>query len=215
MPVTSKFWLMILLLVLFRLTVPAQGRPWPVNYGNTPMQGSHPIRGFMVLTNGDTLKGYIKVFAFFDYYPILDTGTNKVQDIYFSDIESMRIYNNSPDDYSFKGYTDYVNFGDRHFLWRLDWKKKDVAIYDDMLHMGKHHLIMVTPKARITLYTGRLWFSHYDKIDSLLIHFINERYRTGVSEGNFKSMKEIIDYILDKENDLLDHLTTPRTPALQ
>jgi hypothetical protein len=34
---------------------------------------------------------------------------------------SMRIYFNSPFDYSFKGYTDYVNFGDRHFLWRLDW----------------------------------------------------------------------------------------------
>jgi hypothetical protein len=38
----------------------------------------------------------------------------------------------------------------KHFLWRVDGKKKDVAIYDDMLRFGMHHLIMVTPKARIT-----------------------------------------------------------------
>jgi hypothetical protein len=199
MPNSIKFFLMTLLLVLFGLIVPAQGRPWPINYGYTPMRRSPPIRGYIVLTNGDTLKGYLKVFAFYDYYPILDTGTNKVQDIYFSDIGSMRIYFNSPFEYSFKGYTDYVNFGDRHFLWRLDWKKKDVAIYDDMLNMGMHHLIMVTPKARITIYKGRQWFSMYDKIDSQLIRFINERYKAGVSEGDFKSREDIIDYILDKE----------------
>jgi len=187
--------------------VTAQGRSWPVNYGYTPMRRSPPLKGFIVLHSGDTLKGYIKVFAFHDYYPILDTGTNKVQDIYFSDIGSMRIYNNGPYNngpYNNgpQGYTDYVNFGDRHFLWRLDWKKKDVAIYDDMLHMGMHRLIMVTPKARITLYKGRQWFEYYDKIDPLLIRFINERYKTGVSDGNFKSRGEIIDYILDKENSL-------------
>lgn len=201
---------MILLLVLFRLTVPAQGRPWPVNYGYTPMQRSPPLRGFIVLTNVDTLKGYyvdtlqgyIKVFAFFPYYPFLDTATNKVQDIYFTDIRSMRIYYNSPDDYSFKGYTDFVNLGDKNFLWRLDGKKKDVAIYDDMLHLGKHHLIMITPKATIAIYKGVQWYSHYDKIVPLLIRFINQRYKTTMSEGNFKSIPEIIDYILDQEQAL-------------
>jgi hypothetical protein len=29
---------MILLLVLFGQTLPAQGRPWPVNYGYMPMR---------------------------------------------------------------------------------------------------------------------------------------------------------------------------------
>ena len=62
--------------------VTAQGRSWPVNYGYTPMRRSPPLKGFIVLTNGDTLNGYIKVFAFYDYYPILDTETNRVQDIY-------------------------------------------------------------------------------------------------------------------------------------
>jgi hypothetical protein len=180
--------------------VTAQKRPWPVNYGYTPMRRSPPIRGYIVLTSGDTLKGYLKVFAFHDFYPILDTGTNKVQDIYFSDIGSMRIYSNSPYDYSFKGYIDYVNLGDNHFLWRLDGIKKDVAIYDDMLRLGMHHLIMITPKARITLYKGRQWFDNYDKIDPLLVRFINERYKTGVSVENFKSREDIIDYILDKES---------------
>ena len=182
--------------------VTAQRRPWPINYGYTPMRRSSPLKGFIVLTNGDTLKGYIKVFAFYAYYPILDTGTNKVQDIYFSDIGSMRVYFNSPYNNGPQGYIDYVNLGDRHFLWRLDGKKKNVAIYDDMLRLGMHHLIMVTPKVRITLYKGRQWFEYYDKIDPLLIRFINERYKTGVSMGNFKSRKDIIDYILDKESSL-------------
>ena len=205
MPVTLKSCLLILLLVLFRLTVPAQGVPWPVKYGNMPMRRSPPLKGFIVLTSGDTLKGYIKVFAFYAFYPILDTATNKVQDIYFPSIGSMRLYSHSPDDYSFKGYTDYVNLGNKDFLWRLDGKKKDVAIYDDMLGLGMHHLIMVTPKARITLYKGRLWFSEYDKIDFQLIRFINDRYKTGVSEGDFKSREDIIDYILDKEQGLFEN----------
>jgi hypothetical protein len=63
MPNSIKCWLMTLLLVLFGLTVPAQGRPWPVNYGYTPMRRSRPIRGYIVSTNGDTLNGYIKVSA--------------------------------------------------------------------------------------------------------------------------------------------------------
>jgi hypothetical protein len=70
MPNSIKFCLVILLLTLFQQTLPAQGRPWPVNYGYTP---------------------------------------------------------------------------DKDFLWRLDGRKTDVAIYDDMLRPGVHHLIMVIP----------------------------------------------------------------------
>jgi hypothetical protein len=50
------------------------------------------------------------------------------------------------------------------------------------------------------------WFSMYDKIDSLLIRFINERYKTGVSLGDFKSRIDIIDYILDKEQGLIQRI---------
>lgn len=194
---------MTLLLVLFGVTVPAQGRPWPIKYGYRPMRRSPPIRGYIVLTNGDTLNGYIKIFAFYNYYPILDTAINKVKDIDWSNIRSMHIYGNDPYDYSFKGYIDFVHLlPQENFLWRLDGKKQDVAIYDDMLVLGMHHLIMVTPRARIALYKGRQLYSYYDKIDPLLIRFINERYKTGISLENFKSREEIIDYILDKEERL-------------
>ena len=80
-----------------------------------------------------------------------------------------------------------------------------MAIYDDVLGLGMHHLIMVTPKARIRLYKGRQWFSDYGKIDLLLVRFMNERYKTGVSVGNFKSRIDIIDYILDKEQGLIEN----------
>jgi len=82
-----------------------------------------------------------------------------------------------------------------------------------MLHAGMHHLIMVTPKARIKLYKGRQWFSDYDKIDPLLVRFINERYKTGVSVGNFKSREDIIDYILDKESTLSSQQQNRSLPA--
>lgn len=200
MPVTLKFCLMIFPLILFRQTLPAQGRPWPVRYGYTPMQRSAPMRGFIVLTNGDTLQGYIKVFAFYGYYPILDTATDKVRNIDFSNIRSMHIYNMGP-----RGFIDYVHLPKENFPWKLDGKTKDVAIYDDILRLGTYHLIMVTPKARITLYKGRQLYSHYDKIDPLLIRFINERYKTGVKNEDFKSTQEIIDYILDKEQDLVEN----------
>jgi len=91
--------------------VTAQGRLWPVNYGYTPMRRSPPIRGYIVLTSGDTLQGYLKVSAFYDFYPILGTGTGKVQDIYFSDIRSVRIYMNGPDDYSYQGLLIMLTWG--------------------------------------------------------------------------------------------------------
>ena len=99
------------------------------------LQKSPP--GWRVLKNGDEIG---RRTGDWGSYPILDTGTNKVQDIYFSDIGSVRIYMIGPDYYSYQGYIDYVNLGDRHFLWRLDGKKKDVAIYDDMLHAGMHQV---------------------------------------------------------------------------
>jgi hypothetical protein len=109
------FLLAILSTCSYGQEVTAQGRSWPVNYGYTPMGRSPPLKGFIVLTNGDTLKGYIKVFAFYDYYPIPDTETNRVQDIYFPNIGSMRIYNNGPYDNGPQGYIDYVNLGTSTF----------------------------------------------------------------------------------------------------
>jgi hypothetical protein len=167
-----------------------------------------PVReGFIVLTNGDTLKGFIKVFPNApEYYPILDTASNRIQNVIVERISSMRIYhypdlwpyyNNSP-----KGpYVDYIKLPSTDYLWMLVGKKNDVAIYDDEVKGGTNELILVTLKTRITLYKGGIWLLS-DNLGLLLIQFINQRYKTGVQSGDFKAMRQIFDYILDKENSL-------------
>jgi len=81
----------------------------------------------------------------------------------------------------------------------LDGKKKDVAIYDDVLTGSKNHLILVTLREKIIIYKGGIWYLD-DNIDLLLIRFMNQRYKTGVRAEDFKSTSDMIDYILDKES---------------
>ena len=98
-------------------------------------------------------------------------------------------------------YVDYIKLPDTWNLWRVDGKNKDVAIYDDVLTGSKNHLILVTPRERITIYKGGIWYLD-DNIDLLLIRFVNGRYKTGVTKGNFNTTKDIIDYILGEESSL-------------
>ena len=205
MPVTFKFCLMIHLLVLFRQTVPAQGKPWPVHYLNRLKDAAPVTEGFIVLTDGDTLRGFIKLFTInSSYYPILDTRSNQIQDVGVWQIESMHIYDNSPNG----PYVDYIHLPNQGILWRLDGKRKDVAIYDDVLKGGWGiRMILVTPKARIKIYSGSAYIFHHGYSDEhlLLIRFINQRYKTSVKDEDFTSTQEIIDYILDKEQGLLEN----------
>jgi hypothetical protein len=211
MMLTIRTCLLVPLLILFRQTAPAQGIVWPGHYHYKGM-AKPPIReGFIVLAKGDTLKGSIMVLAVNpDAYPILVTGAKKVREIVLPDIASMRIY----DDKSALHYVDYINLPNTFYLWRLDGRKKDVAIYDDELRGGtRYQMILVTPMARIRIYRGTQRPFYDSKINSYLIRFINKRYKTSVQWGGLKSTREILDYILDEENALLDSLITPGTPA--
>jgi hypothetical protein len=194
-----KCCLVILLLLLFQHEAPAQGVVWP---GHSHYKHAISLikEGFIVLTQGDTLKGSIKVLRNNPgAYPILVKGTNFVREIALPCIASMRIFDDKPGG----SYVDYINFPYTSYLWRLDRRKKHVAIYDDQLRGGNHfHMILATPTARIKIYKSTAWPFYNSKLNGILIRFINERYKTGVSEGNFHSIQEIIDYILDREEAL-------------
>jgi hypothetical protein len=151
-----------------------------------------------VLRNNDTLKGYIKLLPITSSYPILDTGTNKVKDVYFNDISLMRVNAHLP--YGYGVFTDFVNLNYRHFLWRLIGKKNKVAIYDNVLKSGIIKMILVIPNKRIWLYSGLTWFFHNGKMDYLLIRFINKRYKTSFKEEDFRATKDMIQFILDRED---------------
>ncbi|HEV2481499.1 MAG TPA: hypothetical protein VGS79_17635 [Puia sp.] len=63
-------------------------------------------------------------------------------------------------------------------------------------------MILATPAARIRIYKSTAWPFYNSNLNGILIRFINQRYKTGVKEEDFKSTKEAIDYILDKEEAL-------------
>jgi hypothetical protein len=194
-----KFCLVILLLTLFQQVVQAQEIVWPRHH--RIKNGRAPIKeGFIVLAKGDILKGSIMLLTNgSDAYPILVTATKLVREIALPYIASMRIYDDKPGG----SYFDYINFPYTWYLWRLDGRKRHVAIYDDQLRGGNHfHMILASPTNRITVYKSTAWPFYNSKLNGILIRFVNQRYKTGVQEGDFKSTKEIIDYILDKEEAL-------------
>jgi hypothetical protein len=216
MRTSSKNCLIIFLLTLFQQTVSAQVKRWPVNYGSKSMNTAPVRKGFIVLASGDTLKGYIKVFPEgAGFYPILDTVSNEVQKVIVANIAMLRIYDESlfitiRISYDRPPYVDYINMPNSFYLWRLDGRRKDVAICDDVLKGGRiNNLILVTPTERILLFKGGYWFLDHN-IDVVLIGFINGRYKTGVSIANFTTTEDIIDYILDKEESLYDSLNRPQ-----
>jgi hypothetical protein len=217
MNVFRKVQGLVLWALLSSLLIHAQGRPWPDHYANKVMANSPVRKGFIVLASGDTLKGLIKVFANNPfYYPVLDTNSNRIQKADLRDIVMMRIYDDSRNAtmrifYDSPPYVDYIKLPDTWNLWRLDGKKKDVAIYDDVLTGSKNHLILVTSRERIIIYKGGIWYLD-DNIDLLLIRFINQRYKTGVGVEHFQSTRDIIQNILDRE---VDRESFPGTSSSQ
>jgi hypothetical protein len=212
MSATLKHCLIIFAMTVLHQIAGAQGVVWPKHYhirfGRAPIK-----EGFIVLTQGDTLKGSIMVLAINpDSYPILVSGAQRVQEVFLPNIAHMRIFDG-------KGgwpYFDYINLHFTWFLWRLDGKKKDVAIYDDTLRGGDHHrVILVTPTTRVRIYNGQDWAFNNSWLISRLTRFINRRYHAGVKKEDFKSTQDIFDYILDKENALLDSLTIPNKSSPQ
>jgi hypothetical protein len=110
----------------------------------------------------------------------------------------MRVNAHLP--YGYGGHTDFVNMNFEHCLWRLIGKKNKAAIYDNVLTSGIFKMVLVTPNKRIWLYSGLTWFFHNGKMDYLLIRFINKRYKTFFKEENFRATKDMIQFILDRED---------------
>jgi hypothetical protein len=190
-----KMCLIGFLLILPNLYLSAQERKWPIRYSKRIDNGAPIKEGLIVLRNSDSLKGIIKLLPFALSYPLLDTTTNKILDIYVRDISLMRIYHTTPDG----PFSDFISLNYKHFLWRLLGKRNNVAIYDNELNGGILKLLLVTPVKRMWLYNNMTWFFHAN-MDYLLIRFINNRYQTSLKEEDFRATQDMIQYILDKED---------------
>lgn len=192
------FKLQFLLLLLFFVGgAQGQERKWPVRYTRW-MDARAPVgEGYAVLTNGDTVKGFIKLLPITNSYPVLDTATNTIRDVYISDIVVMRIYAGSPDG----PYMDYLNIDFKYSLWILKAKKNNVALYEK-LGSTASPLILVTPNKTIKLVHPLATILHNDTgYDAALIRFIHKRYKMAVKEDDFATTKAIFTYIVDRENE--------------
>lgn len=193
-----KHTLPVLFLAAFSFCCQAQEIKWPVRE-TFRRHYNAPVPGYAVTKNGDTARGFIRLQVLGEYYDVWDTATNTIRNLYYQIVAFMRIYKTGPDGL----FTDYFNLSYKRRIWRLLAKKNDVCLYDDILRGGPPHIILVTPSARIKLYTGMRWFLHNGTMSNpgLLIHFINKRYKTSLAKDHFTSMEAIYDYILTKENE--------------
>ena len=146
----KRLRLVILLVVLFRQTLPAQGKSWPptywadtsVFYGGKNLSPAQNLKGDMVLKNGDSLNGYLCInhralFWRSNGCWLLQENENTPILIKPQKIRNIRV-----EAASFgSGFTDIfilpIN-NPKNAFWRLIAKKGAVAIYDKSMGIFSH-----------------------------------------------------------------------------
>jgi hypothetical protein len=189
---------------------------WPpddLHFGKGTLYGNiRPVeKGFVALKNNDTIFGLIKI-NFTIPLPVLPNGKKAAGDIIRYDgheINYFRVYNDSVT--NTQCYLDFVplpipyNSCQALHIWRLLGKKNDISIFD-LFAYGYNNpnkiaylykTILFSKNNYIKLYT---WYP-FRGIRGSLERFINRRYKTSVHKKDFKTIREMINYILDKENE--------------
>jgi hypothetical protein len=135
-------------------------------------------------------------------------------------IQYYRIYNDSSApsecfaDYAFLD-SDFKLTHDitlRGRLWRQLGKNGNVGIYDDFTYLSYYstrpvkfydsrdaqifHMLLLTDKGASLIYRS----PSFRGISGSLLRFINRRYHVHLHRPDFKTVRNMIDYILDKEN---------------
>lgn len=92
---------------------------------------------------------------------------------------------------------------DESHLYRLIAEKNNFQIFDDDLCMGwfRHEMILITPRAKTSLYTYADYHIHFGNIRPLLLKFIKKRYNPSPVKSDFMTVNDILNFILDHEID--------------
>jgi hypothetical protein len=173
---------------------------WPiVQY---PSIRSVPVEAAYITTNYDTIEGYTKMDIPYDF-PIIPKGVawlkKNVRHIPIDEVTYMQLY-----DYDFDSHFYEFRRISYYHLYRLVAEKGNIKIYDNFLYIGswKNRTLLVEPKDTIQLFGWFAFTSHFGNKRPLLLKFINRRYHVKLREKDFKTRPDMIQYILDKENDL-------------
>jgi hypothetical protein len=174
--------------------------------------------GIVVLQTGDSLRGEVLLYelsgnamhgtsylmknhkiGFVDKYVGIDSE-QKARWIEYDKISSVRI----SDDKLIAGgkFELYKNLNYENTLWRLRKQKNSVAIYDnsifqyDVLKIAPPKMILISNGQVTDMYSTGGGFLHDNKIRSLLLRFINDRYKKAFKKSDFKTDDDLVDYIL-------------------
>jgi hypothetical protein len=188
---------------------------WPLRSaayerGSTSYNNAPVLKGFILMKNGDTLKGKIKLiistgkppsrYAF----PFLQDGKNGADDIQYIGVNSVnyfRVFNDSVNN----TFTDIVNVDNR--FWRLLGKKNRVAVYEETISTSMFlfnrdgRVMFVSENKPVIITSSFSTMLHGWHIYPAIINFINKRYHKSFKENDFKTGMDMIDYILNNENE--------------
>ena len=186
--------------------------------------GGTVLRGYVVLKKKDTVSGLIR-YNGTNLVQVLPDGERmapeNIQNFSYYDIQYFRVSVDSSEPRTC--YTDYVFFAPdfkirgnltlSDKLWRQLGKRGNVGIYDDLTYFSNYSTrpsieIYDARKARIYnmfLLTGNgaslIYRSpSFRGITGSLLKFINRRYHAHFHREDFKTVRSMIDYILDKES---------------
>lgn len=176
-------------------TARTQERRWPIHYGRHIYDDARVVKGFLLLKNGDTLRGWIKLLPYGLAYPLWPGEGSEVSEIELRNIRYIRLEIPFMKD----DHTDLVNLGYKRFLWRRDGQKGNAAIYDNELGANGTMMILVNGEKIVKLYHKMSWILHGGNTDRMVVRFIDKRYKLSMRTKDFQTRQEMIDTILDRE----------------
>ena len=144
-----------------------------------------------------------------------------IKNFSYYDIQYFRVYVDSSEPRNC--YTDYVflpsdfnvrgNITLRDRLWRQLGKKGNAAIYDDFTYLSgysTHPVVKIYDAERARIYNMFLLTDKgvsliyrspsFRGVSGSLLKFINRRYHAQFQRHDFKTVRDMIDCILDKES---------------
>lgn len=164
--------------------------------------------GYIIKKDNDTLNGYIKMLQYNKnepssyYIPIMPFGKEKANEIINvdrKDIDRIIVNVKLPDTNS--NSNEYVNLYDTD-MWILLGKNGAVGIYYNFWHISSRHskeeIILVTKKSKTLIYNSNALGIYNGR--KVFLRFINKNYKLNLGQNNFKDEKEMMNYILNKEN---------------
>jgi hypothetical protein len=192
-------------------------KSWPKNSLNKHLDYDPVYMGYIVTTNGDTLRGLMKFGSTYKPHEtmtrimIIPLGQNKKDSIIHlrkKDINYIRSFEDSTKN----KFTDFLKLPNGG-LYRLIEKANDIGMYISNSYTNgtyncplyKGGMLLYKDKTEVIISIGNFFSNNLRSPQKNLVQFINKRYQQDFNKEDFKDEKAMVDYILNKENESLEN----------